>query len=405
MSAPVRPAYHLSKAHSAPRPSPFCGIMVSALLLFLWTAHAAAPEEDYLKIFDQIQQADKLIGTAKTNAALAKYQEAQAGLNVFRKAHPDLLVSTIRFRLNYVADKIATLTAKPPMEPIASSGSNAPATVSSALKVSLLEAGSEPRKVLRIHPKPGDKQTIILTTKTDTEVIMPGAPSQSTKTPAMKLTMATTVKSVSNEGDVAYDFVCEDASFVEEADTPPQLGEQLKTVLASLKGKKGTGTMSARGMRTIAFESPADGDPGIRQAVDQLGHSFLDLQFVLPEEPVGLGAQWQSQGPSKSQGVTMDEKIANELVSIDGDRIRVKGTVIQQAAQQKVRNPALPGGALDLSKLTGNGTLEFAFDLNQLYPSELKGESQADVTMEMDVAGQKQSISTSTKSKVQLEAK
>jgi hypothetical protein len=404
MSAPACPVDHFSTTHPAPRTSHLFAIITGALLLLLCTARAVTPEDEYLKIFDQIQQADKLITGAKTNAALAKYQEAQVGLNAFRKAHPDLLVSTIRFRLNYVTDKIATLTAKPPMEPLASTGSNSPATVSSALKVSLLEAGAEPRKVLRIHPKPGDKQTVTMTSKTDTEVTMPGAPSQPSKAPALKLTMAATVKSVSPEGDVVYDFVYEDATFVEEADTPPQVGEQLKPILALLKGTKGTGTMTARGTHTIAFESPAGNDAITRQAVDQLGHSFLDLQFVLPEEPVGPGAKWLSQLPSKSQGVAVDETTTNELVSIDGERVSVKGTVIQEAAKQKIQNPALPGGAVDLDKMTGKGVLEYTLDLTQLYPSELKVESQADMSMMMEIAGQKQSISTATKSKVQLAA-
>ncbi len=394
------------KARAAFRLLPFYVLITSALLLVLCPARAATPEDEYLKIFDQIQLADKLAAGAKTNAALAKYQEAQNGLNAFRKAHPDLMVSTIKFRLSYVAEKITALTTKaPPVEPSASSGTNAAATASSALKVSLLEAGTEPRKVLRIHPKPGDKQTITLTTRQDTEVTTPGAPNQSSKTPALKLTIVTTVKSVSPEGDIAYDLVYEDASLVEEADSPPQLGEQLKTILAALKGRTGTGTMTARGTHTIALESSAGGDPLIGQAVEQVGKSFSGLALLFPEEPVGPGAKWESQVPSKSQGMTIDETTTCELLSVDGERVTLKGTVSQQAAGQKVRNPALPGGALDLTKMTGKGTLEITFDLTQLYPTELTSESHSDITMEMDLAGQKQSISTVTTSKVHLEAK
>jgi hypothetical protein len=396
----------LSRARAAFRQLPFYVLIIGALLLVLCPARAATPEDDYLRIFDQIQLADKLVAGAKTNAALSKYQEAQNGLNVFRKAHPDLMVSTIRFRFSYVADRIAALTKKgPSAEPSASPETNAAATASSALKVSLLEAGAEPRKALRIHPKPGDKQTITLTTKTDTETTLTGAPSQSTKTPALKLTMAATVKSVSPEGEISYDIVYEDATLAEEADTPPQVVEQLKTVLAALKGRTGTGTMSARGTQTIQFELPVGGDPAMSQAIQQLGQSFSGLEFEFPEEPVGPGAKWQSQIPRKSQGMTLDQTTTSELVSVDGDRVSVKGTVTQQAAKQKIQNPALPGSALELTKMTGKGTLEYTFDLTRLYPSELTGESHADITMEMDIAGQKQSVSTATSSKVRLEAK
>ena len=406
MRAPAHPAGRNTQAYSAFRQGHFYGLIACSLLLVLWSGHAATPEEDYLKVFEQIQQADKLIAGAKTNAALARYQEAQDGLNAFRKAHPDLLVSTIRFRLSYVANKIAALTAKPlAAGPNALPGTNAAATASSAQKVSLLEAGAGPHQALRIHPKPGDKQTITLTTRTVTEVSTPGAPSQASKTPALKLTMATTVKSVSAEGEISFDLVYEDASLVEDPETPPAMAEQLKAVLAALKGRAGTATMSDRGSQTVQFKLPGGSDPVMSQAVEQLGHSFAGLGLIFPEEPVGPGAKWQSQGPSKSQGVTMEETTTCELVSIVGDRASVKGTVVQQAARQKVQNPALPGGALDLAKMAGKGTLEFTFDLTQLYPSELKGESTADITMEMELAGQKQSISTTTKSNVQLEAK
>jgi hypothetical protein len=405
VSALAHPA-GLSRAQSAFRLSPLYLVIAAALLFSPWPARAATPDDDYLKIFDQIQQADKLIAGAKTNAALAKYQEAQNALYAFRKAHPDLLVSTIKFRLNYVADRIATLTLKaPPAEPSALPGTNAAAKASSAQNVSLLEAGAEPRQILRIHPKPGDKQTITLTTKSDTEVNMPGAANQSSKMPTLKLTMAATVKSTSPEGDITYDFVYEDATLAEDTDTPPQLADVLKPILATLKGLSGTGTMTSRGTQTVQHQLPAGGDPTTSQAVEQLGHSFSGLECVFPEEPVGLGAKWRSQRSSRSQGIIIDQTTTSELVSVDGDRVSVKGTVTQQAAKQKVQNPSLPGGALDLSKMTGNGMLEFTFDLTQLYPSELTGETHVDTTMEMDMADQKQSISTTTTSKVRLEAK
>jgi hypothetical protein len=197
----------------------------------------------------------------------------------------------------------------------------------------------------------------------------------------------------------------EDATLAEEAETPPQMAEQLKTALGMLKGLIGTGTMTARGTQTIQFKLPAGGDPVTSQGVDQFGQSFSDLGFVFPEEPVGPGAKWESQVPSKSQGMTIDQTTTCELVSVDGERVTLKGTVSQHADKQKVQNPSSPGGALELSKMTGKGTLEITFDLAQLYPSELTRESHSDITMEMDLAGQKQSISTATTSKVRLEAK
>jgi hypothetical protein len=378
------------------------------LLVVLSSARATTPEDEYLKIFDQIQQADKLASNGQTNTALAKYREAQYALFAYRKAHPDSLVSTIKFRLGYVAERIGALTTTPAGSPPAltgAPGTNAAADTSATQKVNLLEAGSEPRKVLRIHPEPGGKQTITLTTKTDTEVMVPGMPSQATKVPALKLTMSATVKSISAEGDITYDFVFDDAAFADEPDAMPQLAELMKPVLATLKGLLGTGTMTSRGNQTVQIHPPAGTDPLTSQTIEQLNQSFAGLGFALPEEPVGPGAKWQTRTPFKSQGMTIEQTITSQLISVDGDRVNVQGAVTQQAASQKIKNPAMPSLVLELTKMAGTGTLEFTFELTQLYPSELTGDSHADLTVEMDAAGQKQSMSMTTTSKVHLQAK
>ena len=94
-------------------------------------------EDEYVVIFNTIQDADALKEASKAGAAAAKYQEAQQALIKFPDAFPDWYNKNSRiveFRLNYVAEKIRLLQGtKPPAEtpkpaPVAKTTTPTPST-------------------------------------------------------------------------------------------------------------------------------------------------------------------------------------------------------------------------------------------------------------------------------------
>jgi hypothetical protein len=89
-------------------------LVILALLLGLSGARAEGPDDQYVQIYNLIQEADKLNNTDRPSEALPKYLEAQTGLLRFQKGYPDWNVKVIGFRLNYVAEKVATLSARVP---------------------------------------------------------------------------------------------------------------------------------------------------------------------------------------------------------------------------------------------------------------------------------------------------
>jgi tetratricopeptide (TPR) repeat protein len=105
------------------------GLVAGVLAAALWPAHAEGPDDQYVRIYLLIQQADTLSGSAEPAAALAKYLEAQSELQRFQKIYPDWNTKIINFRLNYLASQIAVLTPKGPA-PVApaSTASGPPAT-------------------------------------------------------------------------------------------------------------------------------------------------------------------------------------------------------------------------------------------------------------------------------------
>ena len=379
------------------------GLLVLALLLGVWPARAEGPDEEYLQIRSLIQQADDLNTSGKTEPAKAKYQEAKAALTTFRQNYPDWNVKLVAFRSNYVVQKVAALTAPPPPPP---GGETATATQTSTSPVKLLEPGAEPRKVLRLHPKPGDKQTLAMTIKMGMETKVGEMATPAMKLPALKMTLEATVKGVAENGDITCELVMVDTGIGDEPGTTPELAEVMKSALGGLKGMSGSGTISSRGLsKGMEFKAPPSNNPQARQFMDQMKEIYTQLAVPLPEEAVGLGAKWEVKLPLKTQGMTIDQTATYEVVSLDGESLTTRSTIIQQAANQKILNPAMPTMKMDLSKMTGKGTGGRTFDLGKLLPTAGDGKTHSETAMSMDMGGQKQAMSVKMDIDVGFEAK
>ncbi len=73
-------------------------------------ARAQGPDEQYVRIYQSIQEADRLNDMGDQRAAALRYAEAQQGLTRFRTLFPGWNERVINYRLNYVATKLAPIT-------------------------------------------------------------------------------------------------------------------------------------------------------------------------------------------------------------------------------------------------------------------------------------------------------
>jgi len=85
-----------------------CGVVLSAF--------GQGLDDDYVQIFKLIQEADALTSSAPSQA-LAKYLDAQAALDRLHKGSPDWNPRIVNYRLTYLANKIASLSANPALPP------------------------------------------------------------------------------------------------------------------------------------------------------------------------------------------------------------------------------------------------------------------------------------------------
>ena len=384
-------------------------VWIMLVLLTFCAARADAQDKDYLVIYGIMGQADTLSAGGQTSQAHAKYAEAQLALAQFQRENPAWNIKTVSFRLNYLAEKLAATSAKtvaPENNTAATAVKKEAAPAAPKSPVKLLDAGSEPRTVLHLHPRVGDQQTVIMTMKMAMTTSAAGKEMPAMDMPAMLMTMDFGVKDISDAGDITYTMVFSDATVAADTNTPPAIAAAMKSSLASIRGMTGTGRMSSHGIiKGVEIKLPAAADPQMSKTMDQMKESFSSSSTPLPEEAVGPGAKWEYQTRIKSQGMTIDQNLHYELIAIEGDRLTLRSTITQNAANQKIQNPVMPSLKVDLTKMTGSGTGNSTLDLGRIMPVSGTLAEKTEVIMDMNVGQQKQTMDMKMDMNITLESK
>ena len=104
------------------------GVAILLLLISPPEARAEAVDDQYVGIYNLIQQGDALNENGQLTPAMAKYSQAQADLIRFQTANPDWNEKVVSFRLRYLAAKIALISSEAPpvTATVAITPSNAP---------------------------------------------------------------------------------------------------------------------------------------------------------------------------------------------------------------------------------------------------------------------------------------
>lgn len=386
---------------------------ILALLLTLSLARAAGPDEDYATILGIISTADNLNQHGNTSQAHAKYLQAWQELSALHRTNPDWNNDIVNYRLNSLAKKFAATgeQATAPASTTTTAGTTSTTTTGSVAKtakaqVKLLDAGGEPRTALRLHPSAGDQQTLTMTMKMDMNMVVAGKSTPAVNIPPMAMTMVVNVKSVAPNGDISYGVTYDDITVATDTNTLPAVAAAMKSALAGIKGMSGTGKLSSQGIHLgMQMKLPPNANPQMTQIMDQMKDSFSSSALPLPEEAVGVGAKWEYKTKLKSQGMTIDQTITSELVSIDGDHATLRNTILQSAANQKVQNPAMPGLKVDLAKLTGTGTGTSTLDLSKLLPVSATLDEKTETSMAINMGQQKQNMDMTMNINITLESK
>ena len=93
-------------------------LLLSVFMLFLAPLlRADEPNDQFVRIYNLIQEADALNENGRSDQANQKYLEAELELKTLRKSHPDWNESVVGFRLKYIADKLRPPAPEDPTAP------------------------------------------------------------------------------------------------------------------------------------------------------------------------------------------------------------------------------------------------------------------------------------------------
>jgi hypothetical protein len=148
----------------------------------------------------------------------------------------------------------------------------------------------------------------------------------------------------------------------------------MQTALAGIKGHTTTGVMSSRGVtKKVDIKLPPGANAQSKQTMDQIKDGLNNLSVPFPEEPVGVGAKWESKETTKVQTAAIEQTGTYELVSSQGDKLSTKMEVGFESAMPKSQG-AMAGGQMS-GKSTGTANLDL---------SKVVGPS-AEINMHMEI--------------------
>ena len=101
-------------------------LVLMALLAAASAALAQGPDDQYVRIYNLIQEGDSLNNSGQNSPALAKYLEAQSALQKFQRGYPEWNTKVVTFRVNYLAGKVAELSPRASVPRVTPPGPNPP---------------------------------------------------------------------------------------------------------------------------------------------------------------------------------------------------------------------------------------------------------------------------------------
>jgi len=174
--------------------------------------------------------------------------------------------------------------------------------------------------------------------------------------------------------------------------------------MANNKGMTVTGVTTTRGIsKTVDFKLPPGADPQARQTMDQMKTAMS--QVSLPEESVGVGSKWEVKRKINTQGMTVDQTEIYEITALEDEAVTLRTSITQTAANQKIESPAMPGLKVDISKMETKGTGSTTVNLGKLMPTSGAMEGHTEMSMGVNVGGQKQKMSTKMDITAKVESK
>lgn len=262
----------------------------------------------------------------------------------------------------------STAPAAPGADKSPPQGSNAePIETPSAEKLELLSAGAKPHAALRYQFTKGRTKKFVMQMQLEMSALANGAPAQSMPPTSFEFSGTTTTRDFDDKQRALRDMVF--TSFrPTSAQVPPQMAQQMKEQMKSFEGMRLTETITNRGrVEAVDIDETSVKSPQAQMFLQNIMEGMSNAFLPLPEEPVGVGAKWQSKAVIDTSGVRVTQTGTFELAALDGTKATIKMTFEQSASPQAVHDPSMnPALKTELLSMQGTGSGTTEVDLKTL---------------------------------------
>lgn len=278
-----------------------------------------------------------------------------------------------------------------------------PETVASTVPtVTLLDAGQEPRRVLRYRPAVGATQTVTLTLNTDREVDVNGKPTPVRKSPELRLALDVRVVEVTEHGEVRYEAVFRAPEAVATEGMAETDRRATQESLAGMGGTKIRALLTERAvLKESEVEVPDQASPQVRQTLKSLDQYFAQWVVPVPEEAVGIGARWEVHSEPSMMGRPAKNVETYTVLSVEEGVVHLRTEMKQTVTPGPVTLARIPPGTvatLDIGQSEAAG--EATVDLSRVVLK--KCISQSGGTTELSAKTDDRTMTTRTRMKSRL---
>jgi len=236
------------------------------------------------------------------------------------------------------------------------------------IRLVLLSAGEPPRRKLRYSIQPGQVDRVVLHSSRRLQRVV--GEEKIDFMPAPAVVMEGDMRYVEPErpGWIAFTWTTTRAAAEETAEFKQADFDVMNRQLEPVRGVRATGKTTTRGTHSSAdVDSDIDVTGDVWGYTQILVNSLQRFALPFPSEEVGVGARWEVTGVEGLFDLRLAVTTTYEVVSIEGEQVRVRFNMAQAAHKQTFHPPGLPASMKsEVIRFSGDGTGSALLDFGTL---------------------------------------
>jgi len=268
-----------------------------------------------------------------------------------------------------------------------------------SVELTLVEAGAEPRQVLRYRPKPGSKVDLEMVNTQQMKMEMIGPDGTAMPMPGMGDLSPTMIMGMHQEVGQPVDngMIPVTVGYTEMSVTG--VPDEMKgAMLAGMKPLEGTSFRMLVDQKTgkiTQIDVDSDTSDELYGALQSMADGFSRNMAQFPDEPVGVGAKWTIDLDMNMAGMQLGATNHMTVTKIQGDRVEMAFDMVMNKGDSKMDFPGMPPGAeVDFTRFEASGSGTHVIDLATMATLST---SKTDMDLAMKVAAEGQNMGMNMK--------